>query len=538
MGIPRTAVWTVAVAAAAFAGAAAVYLCQDALRDADLIKPLPQAARQVPDQARESRPRTLMVASVGGEGFATRGDFAVPSMRSSSIAAIPAMNVPADDPDDQVQTAAPAETAAPEAPQPEAFASPQPAEAAQSEETDETGNVTPTLEGRVKGGKRGLVVLHIGDSHTSADFLTGELRKRLQAKYGRGAPGYITAGHPHIGVRTSSLKVTASSGWSYKSLQRPDAAAAEFWLSGYNAVTSSANETMSFVSDQPQQFDTIEIEVVRHPGGGSIDIKLDGAVETTYDLSSSKVEPVVIRLVPTRAPIDKVREIAITTKGKGPVMIASVAIYNRQTGITYNSVGYPGAQATLINKLSSKLFANDLIRINPQIVVLSFGTNEASNDGLDIARYTASYEAMVGKIKATLPKATIVVISPPDFSEAGSGGKKEKDKSGTREASAAKGKLAASGSDCGWHTPVRLGQVREAQRDVAQRLGLVYWNWASIMPSECGAHRWYTASPPLMAKDHVHFTAEGYRKSAAEFLNTLIPVIEKVRVSANAVSNN
>jgi lysophospholipase L1-like esterase len=481
-----------------------------------------------------------MVASVGGEGFATRGDFAVPSARSSSIAAIPAVNVPTTgDRDDDIESATQTEPVAPEAAAPDAqqpeAASSQPAESAQSEEPDETGNVTPTLEGRVKSGKRGLVILHIGDSHTSADFLTGELRKRLQARYGRGAPGYITAGHPHIGVRSSSLKVTASSGWSYKSLQRPDAAAAEFWLSGYNAVTSSANETMSFVSDQPQQFDTIEIEVVRQPGGGSIDIKLDGAVETTYDLSSSKVEPVVIRLVPTRAPVEKVREIAITTKGKGPVMIASVAIYNRQTGITYNSVGYPGAQATLINKLSSKLFANDLIRINPQIVVLSFGTNEASNDGLDIARYTASYEAMVGKIKATLPKATIVVISPPDFSEAGSGGKKDKN---VREASAAKGKLAASGSDCGWHTPVRLGQVREAQRDVAERLGLVYWNWASIMPSECGAHRWYTASPPLMAKDHVHFTAEGYRKSAAEFLNTLIPVIEKVRVSANAVSNN
>ncbi len=68
--------------------------------------------------------------------------------------------------------------------------------------------------------------------------------------------------------------------------------------------------------------------------------------------------------------------------------------------------------------------------------------------------------------------------------------------------------------------------------------GLVYWNWASIMPSECGAHRWFTASPPLMAKDHVHFTIEGYRKSAEQFLNTLIPVIEKVRVGANAISNN
>ena len=59
------------------------------------------------------------------------------------------------------------------------------------------------------------------------------------------------------------------------------------------------------------------------------------------------------------------------------------------------------------------------------------------------------------------------------------------------------------------------------------------------MPAgECGAHQWFTASPPLMSRDHVHFTAEGYKKSAGEFLNTLIPVIEKLRVGANAVPNN
>ena len=46
------------------------------------------------------------------------------------------------------------------------------------------------------------------------------------------------------------------------------------------------------------------------------------------------------------------------------------------------------------------------------------------------------------------------------------------------------------------------------------------------------------ASPQLMAKDHVHFTIEGYKKSAEQFLNTLIPVIEKVRVGANVISNN
>ena len=58
---------------------------------------------------------------------------------------------------------------------------------------------------------------------------------------------------------------------------------------------------MTFSSERPANFDTIEIEVVRQPGGGTIDVRLDGVVETTYDLKSSKAEPVVIRLTPARA---------------------------------------------------------------------------------------------------------------------------------------------------------------------------------------------------------------------------------------------
>jgi lysophospholipase L1-like esterase len=532
MGIVRATALTASILAGAAVASGVSYFGLDAIwpqsEPKAANKPFTERARQTAEP-QPDLPRKYALATIVGDAPLP------PPPRSEATGALPEV----------MPVAATPATAAPDAEQPSVVEPPPPlfieppAPGAQSAEIEDdgVGDVTPTLEGRAKGGpgKRGLVILHIGDSHTSADFLTGELRKRLQARYGRGAPGYITAGHPHIGVRSSSLNVKASSGWTYKSLQRPDAATSEFWLSGYNAIVSAPGETMSFTADKPQLFDTIEIEVVRQPGGGAIDVKLDGVVETSYDLSSSKIEPVVIRLVPARAATEKVREIAITTKGHGAVMIASLAIYNRQSGLTYNSVGYPGAQASLINKFNTKLLANDLLRINPQIVVLSFGTNEASNDGLDIAKYTEGYERIVNKIKTTLPAAQIVVIGPPDFSEQPGSGKKDKASGRVREANA-DGKSAAS--DCAWHTPARLGQVREAQREVAQRLGLVYWNWASIMPSECGAHRWFTASPPLMAKDHVHFTIEGYRKSADQFLNTLIPVIEKVRVSANAVPNN
>ncbi|HEY6259215.1 MAG TPA: GDSL-type esterase/lipase family protein [Xanthobacteraceae bacterium] len=399
---------------------------------------------------------------------------------------------------------------------------------------------------RATPGKRGLIILHIGDSHTSADFLTGELRRRLQARYGRGGTGYMTAGHPHIGVRSSTLKITASPGWTYKSLQKPDARVGEFWLSGYNAIATAPGETMSFASEQPLTFDMIEIEAVGQPGGGAIDIKLDGGVAAHYDLAATRIEPVVIRLSPVRGPTDKLHEVAITTTGTGTVSLASVSIYNSRSGVTYNSVGYVGAQVSLLNKMSEKLFADDLARIDPQIVVLSFGTNEASNEHLDIAQYTKSYERVIGRIKAVLPNAAIAVISPPDFNEVPTSCAKDKVaeaacRTGGEAKLAANSKAAmtlASADECSWHTPAKLAQIRDAQRDIAQRNGLVYWSWASIMPSECGAHQWFTASPPLMSRDHVHFTGEGYRKSAEAFLNTLIPMIEKVRVGANAIPNN
>jgi lysophospholipase L1-like esterase len=389
---------------------------------------------------------------------------------------------------------------------------------------DEDAKVTPTLEGHrtPPPGRRGLVILQIGDSHTAADFLTGELRRRLQARYGRGAPGYITAGRPHIGVRTDALKIAASAGWTYRSLQKPEAAPAEFWLSGYNAVAAAAGESMTFSTGRPQAFETIEIEALRQPGGGSIDVKLDGVVETTYSLAASQRTPVVIRLLPTRGATDRMRELSIKTRDSGPVSIASVAIYNKRTGVTYNSIGYPGAQASLLNKFSNRLLANDLIRINPRIVVLSFGTNEAFNEKLELAAYAESYERMIEKIKSVLPGVVIVVIGPPDFAVP----------------APTTGTSRAGAGDCAWHTPPRLAEIRKVQHDIAERQGLVYWNWASIMPSECGAHRWATASPQLMAKDRVHFTIQGYKKSAEIFLKTLIPVIEKVRVGANVISHN
>ena len=385
--------------------------------------------------------------------------------------------------------------------------------------------------------KRSITILQLGDSHTSADFLTGELRRRLQETYGNGGSGYVTAGRPHVGVLSSTLKIAVSHGWTYQALQRSEEVG-EFWMSGFNTVASAAGETLSFTSERAETFDVIEIEAIRRPGGGTFEIKLDGNVEGTFDLAGPKVEPIVVRLVPDRGPTNQVRDITLTTRSDGTVSIASVAIYNTRAGLTYNSVGYPGATVDILNKLDNRLFISNLRRLNPQIVVLSFGTNEADKPTVDIAGYTDKYRRVIAKIRAALPGVTIVMIGPPEGEELPSHCKDKARETATCRVASETNASASRANACEWKTLPKLAEVREAQRKLAQREGLVFWNWASIMPKECGADRWLTQSPVLMAKDHIHFTIAGYRKSAAAFLEMLVPVIDKVRSRSDAVSNN
>jgi lysophospholipase L1-like esterase len=400
--------------------------------------------------------------------------------------------------------------------------------------TSGPGNSTPKTQ-----GQRGLVILQIGDSHTAADYFTGELRQKLQARYGNGGVGYLDAGKPHIGVRSGAMKITASAGWTYHAIQRSDNIA-EFWLSGFNAVASASGEALTFASDTPVPFDSIEIEALRQPGGGAIDISLDGAIKSSADLNGTAVEPVVLRLRPDGAPSDRVRQIEIRTRGDGVVSIASIGIYQKQAGVSYNNIGYPGATIDLVNKFDEKLMADGLRRLDPQIVVLVFGTNEASKPNLDAARYERNYEKAIARIKAALPNVQIVLVGPPDGAERPPHclGKGPADAACHPAPPSDPNVSASEPADCDWHTIAHLDLVRDVERKIAERHGFVYWNWATINPSQCASHQLVGASPPLMTPDHVHFTPAGYVKGADLFLDVLIPVIDKLQVRPNIAASN
>jgi GDSL-like Lipase/Acylhydrolase family len=385
-------------------------------------------------------------------------------------------------------------------------------------------------------------ILQLGDSHTAADYFTGELRRRLQARFGRGGIGYLVAGHPRSGFRSDLVKVTTSGGWTYQAIQKSEDVS-QFWLSGFNAISANVGDTITYTAEAPISFDSIELNVDRRPQAGTLEVRLDGVLAGSFDLNGITFEPVVFRLRPQHGEVGSFRQLQIRAAGSGPVVLSSVGIYDSRAGLSFSSVGYPGATISLLNKFNPALFADDLRRLDPQIVIVAFGTNEAANESLTADSYWSSYERAITRIKDALPRASIVVIGPPDGEERDGSCKKAGSKPACHLSAPppdseeeAEERAHSNKQDCNWRQLVKLGAVRDVQRSIAARSGFPYWDWASIMPPQCGAHQWVSANPPLMTPDHIHFTHDGYAKSAEQFLSTIVPLVERHVAKGNAVS--
>jgi hypothetical protein len=62
--------------------------------------------------------------------------------------------------------------------------------------------------------------------------------------------------------------------------------------------------------------------------------------------------------------------------------------------------------------------------------------------------------------------------------------------------------------------------VRSAQRAVAHKTGVYFWDWLEVQGGMCGAYRWEQEG--LVHKDRVHMKKDGYWRSADQLYAMLM----------------
>jgi lysophospholipase L1-like esterase len=355
-------------------------------------------------------------------------------------------------------------------------------------------------------GHQGIVILHIGDSHTAADIFTGRVRDLLEERYGQGGV-LLPPGIPQAGVRSNVFRIDASDGWDYERV-RSSSPRGRFWLSGYTAEAQATGESIDFTALHPITFTAIDLSFLTENGGGAVDVLLDDQVIDTFDLDGTDDTPLIKRLVPV-AGTAVFEKLTIRTDDANPVTVTGVTVHQDQSGVSYLSVGYPGATANIVLDIDSTTFADDLKRIDPDVVVLAFGTNEGFDDNLNLDRYEANYQDILEFIAFNHPDSQIVVVLPP---------------LGSRDGRCTGGDCGPSGYEC-WNIPPNLLGVREAQIQAAAAVEATVWDWAAALPTPCAIERG-TPAIDFYGPDRIHLTTTGYQYSAgifADFLATLLP---------------
>jgi len=361
----------------------------------------------------------------------------------------------------------------------------------------------PLYRALARGGT--VTILQIGDSHTANDSFSGRMRELFQARFGDAGRGVLPPGVPYRYYRPARVTVT-SEGWSVVSSYRGDPG--PFGVTGLRQHADGPAE-MTLTVDDPDDLDRIEIEVLRQPGGGTLDATLEagggGAIATAAPT------PTAVWLPVPAAPGS--HALTLRARGDGPVDVLAWRVARGRPGVTYANLGTISADVGLMDAWDQAILRADLAHLAPAMIVLAFGTNDGFSDATDPAAYAEAFAARLAALRAAAPGAALLVLGPPD-------------------AYRRRGKRSTAPTACddpGWTEPANLAPVREAERAVAARDGVYFWDWQAAMGGPCSMLRWAVTDPPMAAPDRVHLFAPGYQATAEALFGMLMQGYDRYR---------
>jgi len=334
-------------------------------------------------------------------------------------------------------------------------------------------------------------ISHYGDSPITGDLITSTVRRKLQLRFGNAGHGFILAAKPwawygHIGINHS-----VSSGWQSEPMfiGKGDH---RYGFGGATFTTGAAGVTASFSTvkdgDVGKSVSAFDIYFLAQPGGGEFDIEVDGQRQARVTTTSNE----------TRSGFHRVNVAAgehlltLRTVGNGEVRLFGVMLESGVRGVQYDSLGVNGAFIGLLHRYQDEAtWAEQLQRRKPDLVILAYGANESEYENWPMDQYEKDTRAVVQRIRAALPNASILFVGPMDRGKRGAG--------------------------AAIVTRPTIPKLIEAQRRLAAELGCAFFDAFTAMGGEGTVARWYEAKPKLMTSDLTHPTWQG-----SEIVGTLI----------------
>ncbi|WP_223650224.1 GDSL-type esterase/lipase family protein [Hymenobacter psoromatis] len=335
----------------------------------------------------------------------------------------------------------------------------------------------PLHPAALPGGR--VSVVHIGDSHLQADEFSGRTRRELQRTYGNAGLGLaFPFGVAHTNGSPAFHTVAVAGTWqARRALAAPDSTLS-IGVSGFVLTTadSGAAFTLRVPALRRPNYSFNKLTVLRQAGPAAFDWVVSSAQGRRLGLVPG-VGPgtaVVLRLDSLRDFVElrTTRTRSAQTSG----VLYGLLLDNGQPGIIYNTIGVNG---TAVRHFAcAPLFFEQLPLLEPDLFIISLGTNDAYSAGFDPDLFARQLDSLINGLRRRCPRAEVLLAAPPDSYRARR-----------------------------YRNP-DLERLRTVLRAYAQAHDLAYWDLAAVQGGYGSMRQWRAAG--LAQADLVHFTHAGY----------------------------
>ncbi|MBD5182167.1 MAG: hypothetical protein HDS99_00040 [Bacteroidales bacterium] len=309
-------------------------------------------------------------------------------------------------------------------------------------------------------------VLHIGDSHIQAEFVTNYIRERLQDKYGDAGRGLV-----------APLRLAGTNqSHDYAITKRPsDGTVLQTRLLKFPWPAEPGVTGISVVSNEPE---TYVVTLNDRPGGISKATTITSVGWDDYYFDT---------------PHD-----SMTIATNANEALYGVVIENGKPGILYSAIGNNGACFTDYSLISG--FPAETGLFNSDLIILSMGTNEGFSTMTDF-EIERSVRDLIRSIRAYNPGADILVLTPMECQKNRNHGKKPLSEF--------------------YDINTRVLEAGEIIRKTALDEGVALWDFFPISGGNGASNKWLEAG--LMNKDHIHLYKSGYEVMGELLFESLLP---------------
>jgi lysophospholipase L1-like esterase len=351
------------------------------------------------------------------------------------------------------------------------------------------------LEKLVRTGEGRINVVQIGGSHIQAGIFSGQIRSRLQQMNGEMNAGWGFM-FPYRISRTNSpfgYYIRYSGDWqSCRNVETRKSCT--LGVGGISATTSSqkAELTILLEKDNNQDYRFNKVRVYYENQDTNYTVSVDSSLLKSFVRTDEYYD------FELNTHVDSLNlTIQRADSTKGSFALFGISTESAPNGFLYHSIGVNGASVPSF--LRCDLFVEQLALLQPELVILGLGINDAYGKRFSQAEFESNYGWLITDIRRAAPETAIIFTTNNDSYLY----RRYVNKNGEK--------------------------VQQSMLKMAEKYNTGVWNMYEVMGGLNSVVLWERNN--LVQRDKVHFTREGYLLLGDLFFNALMQNFEEYVLS-------